>query len=156
MKDLMEMLSVVMQWLLNNKAEFKIFFCFHPTPVFFFFFLHIVCRTQCLERGHTSPVTSAWLFSTVPTAAAGVKVSWVRYSAVLPCVKSLITQMSSARWRRKVCGLCDSLTQIWNHATLIFILKLTAHFPFQILKPLTASAREQRTAKEEKSQRSTL
>lgn len=50
-----------------------------------FFFL---CRTQCLEREPTSPVISAWLSSTAPTAEPGEKVCWVHCSAVLLCVKS--------------------------------------------------------------------
>lgn len=61
-----------------------------------------LCRTQYLEKGPTSPVTSAWPSSTVRTAAAGARASWVHCSAASPCVKSSITQTWSARWRRKV------------------------------------------------------
>lgn len=56
-----------------------------------------VCRTPFLERGPTSPVTSAWLFSTVLIAAAGEKASSARCSAAWPCVKSSTIRMLSAR-----------------------------------------------------------
>lgn len=61
-----------------------------------------VCRTPYLERGPTSPVTSAWPFCTVPTATAGERAFWVLSSAVSPCVKLLIIQTWNARWREKV------------------------------------------------------
>lgn len=96
-------------------------------------FLLVASRTQCLERGHTSPVTSAWLSSTAPTAVAGRKASWVLCSAVLPCVKSLITQMLSARWRKKVRWSWDSLTQTLKHITLMFkpSRSMISHFRFR-------------------------
>ena len=78
-----------------------------------FYFVAAVCRTLCLARGPTSPVTSAWPSSTVHTAAAGERVCWARCSAVSLCVKSLITQMLSAKWRKKVCKSC--ITQNQTH-----------------------------------------
>lgn len=78
------------------------------------YMLLVMRRTLCLERGPTSPVTSAWQSSTVPIAAAGGKVSWVHCSASSPCAKSSTTLTSSARWRRKVRNSSSSHSWRWQ------------------------------------------
>lgn len=133
-KDSMELLSFVVQWLWKGCEGIRVVF------------LLAVSRTQCLERGHTSPVTSAWLSSTAPTAVAGRKASWVLCSAVLPCVKSLITQMLSARWRKKVRWSWNSLTQTLKHTTLMFkpSPSMICHFRFRNHWPSALQSKEQR------------
>lgn len=95
----------------SSKGVESVFFCFVSKLIIFnrqlqlkfVCVLYVARRTPCLGKGPTSPVTSAWLCSTAPTAAVGRKASWARCSAASPCAKSSITRTSSARWSEKVC-----------------------------------------------------